>query len=41
MTDEPRYTEAQWRTKVLRDECAADGHRIANYVGDHEDDESP
>lgn len=21
MTEEPRYTEAQWRTKVLRDEC--------------------
>lgn len=32
MTDEPRYTEAQWRTKLVHDECAADGHRVANYV---------
>lgn len=32
MPEEPRYTEAQWRTKLVHDDCAADGHRVANYV---------
>jgi hypothetical protein len=32
VAEEPRYTEAQWRTKMVHDECAKDGHRVANYV---------